>query len=266
MKKYATFLISALSVICAAQLRADDKPGDITKVGDTSYLLVRHFTTAAQNETFQRNLSIMQRDAKAIALLKSMIEKEADETKKADLQNKLSQIEEAFKTNDATMQKNYAFASNRSYKFVFIKSNICVPLTKEELSTLRGENGEELDVLKISKKNDASLYRVAEISGIPENEELRRLMGFAVARKADIEKLRAEIAKTTDAEQQLDIMNRLSAAEKAYQEAEANLRKKYGIQEGRNYVVEVEDSKLYLILTPEEVMKIDLEKQASKAK
>ena len=253
MKKYATFLISALSVICAAQLRADDKPGDITKVGDTSYLLVRHFTTAAQNETFQRNLSIMQRDAKAIALLKSMIEKEADETKKADLQNKLSQIEEAFKTNDATMQKNYAFASNRSYKFVFIKSNICVPLTKEELSTLRGENGEELDVLKISKKNDASLYKVAEISGIPENE-------------ADIEKLRAEIAKTTDAEQQLDIMNRLSAAEKAYQEAEANLRKKYGIQEGRNYVVEVEDSKLYLILTPEEVMKIDLEKQASKAK
>jgi len=254
-------LLKTISILAAITFAtnvgfAQEKIGDIVKAGDTAYMLVREFNTPEQNDTFQRNLEIMRRHAKLIDVAKAKLAEEKDESKKSDIAAKLKQIENEFDVNDKAMQKAYAFASNRNYRIIYLESNICAPLTREELSSLTSADGKELDPLKISEKNGVSLYRQCTISGTRENEELQRQIGYSFARKNEIESERQKLSKTTDAQEQLRISQNIVNSEKALQQNEENLRKKYNIKPKSEYVVEIVKSKLYLILTSEELIKI----------
>ncbi|MBP3358267.1 MAG: hypothetical protein J6K91_05085, partial [Opitutales bacterium] len=70
-------------------------------------------------------------------------------------------------------------------------------------------------------------------------------------------KLRKELVKTTDASKQMELTKQLGATENALNEAEENLRKNYGIKSKGDYLIETAKLKLYLILTPEELAKIE---------
>ena len=154
------------------------------------------------------------------------------------------------------MKKLYGFVANRDYRITYDESNVCVPLTKEELSELKTADGEKLDPLKIITRGDTSVYILKNISGTRENEQLQRMLGFSITRKMEIDKLRDELSQTVDPQEQLKISAAISSAEKAMQENESNLRAKYGIKKERNYAVEVVKSKMFLIISPEEAQEI----------
>jgi len=162
------------------------------------------------------------------------------------------------------MQKAYGFAVSRQYKMVFLESNICVPLTSEELSTLRTAGGAPIDALKVYTRGARSIYPIKVVSGVRENEKLQRMIGFVLARRFDMEKLRNELASTTDANRQMEITTQMSRAEKALAEAEDKLSDEYSIKRKTEYIIETVKSKLYLILTPEEIAKITAEKVLKK--
>ena len=149
-------------------------------------------------------------------------------------------------------KKLYGFVSNRDYRITYDESNICVPITKEELSELKSKDGKKLDPLKIITRGNTSLYILKNISGARTNEELQRMLGFSISRKNEIDKLRTELAGTVDPQAQLKISANISAAEKAMQSNEEKLRQKYGIDKNQNYTVEISKSKMYLVITPEE--------------
>lgn len=258
-----TIAFAALAFATLAATAAE-KIGDVTKVGNSAYMLVREFNTPEQNSTFQRNLEIMRRHAQIINAVKAKVEEEKDENKKKEMQTKLKQLEDEFEVNDKAMQKAYAFSSNRQYRLVFLESNICTPLTKQELSSLRSEDGKELDPMLISERDNTSFYRHMAISGVKENEELQRVLGFSLTRKIEIDQLRQKLSKTTDAGEQMKISQQLVNSEKALKENDEKLREKYGIKGKKDYVVEISKSKLYLILSPEEIAKIDAQNAVSK--
>ena len=133
MKKFIT---SALACAAAFGTFAQEKIGDTAKVGDTTYMFVCELKTPEENANFQRNLNIMQRDSQAVEFFKKQLAAETDAAKKADLRKKLEILEKNFATNDSAMQKAYNFAASRKYRIVFLESNICVPLTNDELSSL----------------------------------------------------------------------------------------------------------------------------------
>ena len=224
-----TIAFAALAFATLAATAAE-KIGDVTKVGNSAYMLVREFNTPEQNSTFQRNLEIMRRHAQIINAVKAKVEEEKDENKKKEMQTKLKQLEDEFEVNDKAMQKAYAFSSNRQYRLVFLESNICTPLTKQELSSLRSEDGKELDPMLISERDNTSFYRHMAISGVKENEELQRVLGFSLTRKIEIDQLRQKLSKTTDADEQMKISQQLVNSEKALKENDEKLREKYGPQ------------------------------------
>lgn len=264
--KLKTFTIIFAAMLAAMQtVFAEEKVGDITKVGNSAYMLVREFNTPEQNSTFQRNLEIMRRHAQIINAVKAKVGEEKDENKKKELETKLKQLEDEFEVNDKAMQKAYAFASSRQYRLVFLESNICTPLTKQELSSLRSEDGKELDPMLISERDNTSYYRHMTISGVKENEELQRVLGFSLTRKIEIDQLRQKLSKTTDADEQMTISQQLANSEKALKENTEKIRGKYGIKGEKDYVVETSKSKLYLILTPEELAKIEAQNAVSKS-
>lgn len=255
--------ISALTLV-AAYAFAEEKVGDIIKAGDTTYMLVCELSTPEQNANFQRNLNIMQSDSRAIDILKNAVEKETDSIKKASLEEKLKTLEANFTANDEAMQKAYRFATSRKYRMIFTESNICVPLSNEELSTLKDADGNALDPMRIHSRGGKSLYVKKTISGSAENQKLQRMLGFVVARRTDLENMRKKLAETTAPTAQLDITAKLGAGEKALAEAEDKLRTEYGIKAKSDYVIETSKSKMYLILTPEEILKIEAQNKLQK--
>ena len=257
-------LAISAAMLGAAFACAEEKIGDIVKAGDTTYMLVCELSTPEQNANFQRNLNIMQSDSRAIDILKNAVAKEADAAKKASLEEKLKTLETNFSSNDEAMQKAYRFATSRKYRMIFLESNICVPLSNEELSTLKDSDGNALDPMKILTRGGKSLYVKKTVSGSDENQKLQRMIGFVVARRADLDNMRKKLAETTDPAAQLEITAKLGAGEKALAEAEDKLRTEYGIKAKSDYVIETSKSKMYLILTPEEILKIEAQNKRQK--
>ena len=59
----------------------------------------------------------------------------------------------------------------------------------------------------------------------------------------------------------MEITSKLGSGEKALVEAEEKMRVQYGIKSKSDYVIETSKSKLYLVLTPEEILKIEAQKK-----
>ncbi len=256
MKKLFIFLFAILALSTSFA----EKIGDVVKSGSNAYMLVREFNTAEENRNFQRNIEIMQKTARAIDTIKAKSNEETDKAKKEKLEQTLKELERDFKTNDELMQKAYAFSSHRKYRMLFLETNICVPLSEKELSSLKDEKGNALDPMKIFQRGNISLYIINKIEGVEKNQQLQRMIAFVLKRRTDNEKLRKELVKTTDATAQMDITKRLGASETALNEAEEKLRKEYGIKSKSNYLIETSKMKLYLILTPEELKKLEAQK------
>ncbi len=254
-------IIATAIIASAAFASAQEKVGDIVKAGDTAYMLVCELKTPEQNVNFQRNINIMQRDSQAIDFFRKKIGEESDPAKKAELERKLKILEKNFETNDAAMRKAYGFSANRKYRMIFLESNICVPLSNDALSSLKDEAGNALDPMKIFQRGNKSLYLKKTVTGDKDNEALQRTIGFIVKRRADVEKLRKELAETTDPSKQMEITSKLGSGEKALVEAEEKMRVQYGIKSKSDYVIETSKSKLYLVLTPEEILKIEAQKK-----
>lgn len=175
-------LIAAALCAAAAYAQAPREPqaGDIVRQGDSIYYLVRVFSTPEQNASFQRDLDIMRRHAAAIDKCKLRIKEIADAEKtfekdpkkleslaadKKKISAALDRLVKDFSTNEEAMKKLYGFVSNRDYRVTYEESNICVPLTNDELSGLKSKSGQKLDPLKIVTRGNTSLYVLKNISG-----------------------------------------------------------------------------------------------------
>ena len=266
MKKYILLTVS-LAISSNILFAYDEGPelGTMFSTGNAHYYVVRDFDTPEKNTAFTRNVEIMRRYANAIEAIKTKIATLPDGEEKTSLSNRLKQAEDEFANNDKVMQKLYAFSVARKYRQETFESNICLPITKEELSNLRDADGKELDPLLITERGGNSFYRIKNLKGIEENSKLQKLLSYTASKKAEVEKMRGELAGTTDPEKQLEISSKLAALEKAIQENDNQLRETFSIKKGSDYLVEIVRSKLYLLLNPDEVSKVAAEIEMRKS-
>lgn len=260
IKNFAAIAVFVLFSLPLTQLRAE-KVGDVIKSGSTAFMLVNILTTPEKNEAFQRDIEIVMRQAKLIDFVREKLSETKTDEEKERVNAKLKQMEEEFELNNKTMVKLYNFAADRKFRLIFVESFVCVPISDEEMSNLRLSDGTEMDPLRIVQHNKKNVYQLTKISGIKENEELRRFLTYSMEKKAEIEKMRAEIANTTDPNLQIEISSKLAALEKAIRDNENNLKAKYNIAEGSSYIIQTAISKLYILLTPEELLKLEAQRQ-----
>lgn len=238
-----------------------EKVGDVIKSGNTALMLVNILNTPEKNEAFQRDVEIVMRQARLIDFVREKMDEAKDEEEKSRISAKLKQMEDEFNVNNQTMVRLYNFAADRKFRLVFLESFICAPITDDEMSNLRLADGTEMDPLRIVQHNKKNVYQLTKITGLQENEELRRFLTYSIGKKGEIEKMRAEIANTTDPETQMEISSKLAALEKAIRDNENQLREKYNIAGHSSYIIQTAISKLYILLTPEELMKLEAQAQ-----
>ena len=263
--KYAKRLFCLLAGFCALGAAAVNMPklsvGDIVKFNDKSYMVVFNFNNYPKYEEFQRNTAIMKSANNAIVELSKQVESESDPAAKENLKLQLKQLRDEFEINDKTMQRGYNFSSNRSYMLMFLKTNICVPISEEEFSEFKFKSGEKIDPLSIIKRGGAHYARKVSVEGVQENQQFQQLLGFTVNCRAELEKLRKSLDNNSDLKQVADISEKIAELEKQLKQCEQQLFSKYGMQSGASYMIEVEKSKLLMLLTPEDLAKIEAQKK-----
>ncbi len=262
MKKSLIFLVSILTTFNIFANNMGPQLGTMFESGGAHYYVVRQFDTPEANNEFSRNVEIMRRYVNAIDAMREKIKTLPEGENKKTLQERLKQAEAEFASNDKIMQKKYAFSVARKYRQETYESNICVPISKEELSNLRTSDGKDLDPMLILERGNISYYRIKHLQGSEENAKLQKMLSYASLKKIEVEKMRNELAKTTEPEKQLEISGKLSALEKALKENDTELRKIYSIKQNSDYLVEVVRSKLFLMLNPDEVAKVAAELKA----
>jgi len=257
MKKISLLIVLFLY----SSVFAEEKIGDTFQSGSNMYMLVNIFNDAARFDEFQKNVEILKREN---AILKEEIKKLAlvkDDAEKKELQNKVKELEDSMEASEALMLRYYHFSTKRQYRFVFEETKLCVPLTDDEVTNLKSSTGVELDAEKIIEKDGKKLYVCSEISGIKENEKFQRALNFPMMRANEIAKLREELSKESDIVKKADISEKIVLAENALKEAQELLRKDYNLDSSKNSSMEVEKVRLYLLLTPEEQIKLKIDKK-----
>lgn len=174
------FTAAALSAAPSQQNPVGDV-GDILRLGKSSYMVVFDFNSYPKYEEFQRNAQIMKNANAAIAAVNAKLEAEKDEAAKQSLALQLKQLKDEFEINDQTMQRGYNFSSNRQYLVMFLKTNICVPVSDEEFSEYKFKDGTKIDPMSIVKQGGRRFSRKFTLEGPRENDEFQRVLRFSMA-------------------------------------------------------------------------------------
>ena len=264
MKK--TLLILTAVAGIALGCHAQDKIGDIVKSGDQYFIYLTELASPEANMQFQKNLAIVKEQNAQVKQLQDELKAQTNPDSKAYGTAVLQKLERKYKENEKLMGKAYGFAPNRTYRQLYYKSNLCIILTKDEIAQLKMQDGTAIDPQKISNLTQFAMYRVKEVSGPKENEQLQIKMGQYFQKQAAVEKARKALSAAKDPIEQKKLNDQIVAGEKQVKEIDAQIRKEYGLPEGRSYAVEVSNSRLYMLLTPQEVeqLKASAAKNAQK--
>ena len=131
---------------------------------------------------------------------------------------------------------------------------------KEDSASLQHQIQEKTRQMEELAQRERKLKEMAELL----HNKSRRLEDLS-RQMEEMENLRKQLAQTTDPAKQMEITTKLGAGEKALAEAEGKLRAQYAIKPKSDYVIETAKSKLYLILTPEEILKIEAQNKLQSA-
>lgn len=227
----------------------------LLKIGANTYMLVRVIDGIKQNDTFQQNVGIMRRYDAAIKNAKKMLEK-ATQADKKNIEAKLKQIEDEYDANNALMIKNYNFSGNRQYRFVFEEVFLSTPLSDNEIDNLRTNEGIEIEPSKIVEKNSAKIFRQNDIKESAKIEIFQKAVGAFMSKQMELNNLQKELAATSDIAAKDKIATKITMLEKYLSQTQEMLKKDYSMMPKRKYVLEVKKMKIYLLLEPEEVIRL----------
>lgn len=250
--------VFAASAVASAS-QTSPTVGDVVKMGQQSYMIVFDFNSYPKYEEFQRNVQIMKATDATMKSLQEQIKKETDAQLKKSLELKLKQVDSEFQSNDKIMIGGYNFSSNRQYIVMFLKTNICIPISQEEYSSYTFKDGTKINPLEIVSKAGKHFYRKSSVEGFKENQEFQQALQYSMRTRNEINELRKQLETSTDVNELAKISEKIAANEKALKQSEDAMKQKYEMGSGQ-YMIEIEKSKLLLLLTPEELAKLEAQR------
>ena len=227
---------------------------DFIEQNGQKFILASTIRTVEANRQFMQNVNLVNRQRKQI---QTLVEANKIVTKKAAHDALTEEIDAATKKlqeNNRTMAKSYGYSLARNYIHAVVKSRIFVKLTDAEYEKAKADtNTKESDLL--IRKDDK--YRlIAVIPGVEANNLFRRNVQLVQTQRNNLIKMKkaAETA-TGDAKTRLD--DEIRKAEQTLVKNNEEMTKRYGFSLARDYLVDIEESKLYTQVNEEEFVKAE---------
>jgi uncharacterized membrane protein YhiD involved in acid resistance len=224
--------------------------------------LVATIKTAATNREFQNNVQVVQNQRNAATDLKRRLDQALTLGEKDALQKKLDETLKSLNSNNALMVKTYGFSLLRNYVIHFINTRLYTPLTDEEYQKVSPEDKAKPDTIK-TIEGKVYLY-IATIDGVEANDTFRQNVQLVQTQRDRLVQIKQVLDNpSTKEENKAKLNEEFSKSEEVLKKNNDEMVKLYGFSLMRNYLLEVEESRLYTPLTEEEVKSIDAAKTAA---
>jgi hypothetical protein len=217
--------------------------------------LVATIKTAATNREFQRNVQIVQQQRQVVIDLDKRVKEALTAGEKTALQERLNATAKSLDENNALMTKTYGFSLLRNYVFAFVKTKLYTPLSDEEFAKITPEDKAKPDAIKLIE-GKAYLY-IAAIEGVAANDIFRQNVQLVQVQRNRLIQLKQALERQgLKDEDKAKLQEEFNKSEETLKKNNEEMVKLYGFSLMRNYLLEIEESQLYTVLTDEEVAKL----------
>lgn len=227
------------------------------------HVLVCSIKTVEANRQFQQNVTVVQNQ---LAQAKALRQREADAfttVEKEVIRTKIGEVEKSLEQNNTLMAKTYGFSILRQYIAEVGKTRLYTPITDAEYDKAKGEKDFKADHYIINE--NGKFAHVATIAGVAENNIFRQNVQLVQTQRQRLVQLKAAIDQTKDAEAKKKLEDEFKKSEETLVKNNEEMTKTYGFSLVRNYVMEIEESKLFMAVTEEEFAKQKAESEKAGA-
>lgn len=233
---------------------ASDSKLDYIEQNGQKFIHVSTLGTADANRTFMQNVEIVNGQRRQIALLAEANKIVTSEEAHAALEKEIKAAGQKLSENNATMAKAYGYSLDRQYIHVIVKTRIFIKLTDEEYNKAREDAATKPEDLLV-RGNDK--YRlIAIIPGVEENNNFRRNVQLVQTQRNNLIQMK-QAAEHATGEQKTKLEEEAKKAEEVLVKNNEEMTKRYGFSLSRDYLMEVEESKLYTLVNEEEFLKAE---------
>lgn len=227
------------------------------------YVLVCSIKTVEANRQFQQNVTVVQNQLAQAKELRKRIEQALTTVEKEALTKVLADTEKSLEQNNTLMAKTYGFSILRQYIAEVGKTRLYTPITDAEYDKAKAEKDFKADNYIVNETG--KFAHVATISGVAENNIFRQNVQLVQTQRNRLVQLKAAIDQTKDADAKKKLEDEFKKSEETLIKNNEEMTKTYGFSLVRNYVMEIEESKLFMAVTEEEFAKQKAEADKSGA-
>lgn len=217
-------------------------------------VLVSTIKTVEANREFQNNVNVVQNQRNIAMELKRRIDQALTTGERQQLQARLDETVKSLDNNNALMTKTYGFSLMRNYVISFVKTRLYTPLTDEEFAKMTPEDKAKPDAIKTI---DGKVFAyIATITSVAENDIFRQNVQLVQAQRQRLVQLKQAMDQAPAGDDKNKLEEEFKKSEKTLVDNNNEMVKRYGFSLMRNYLMEVEEAKLYTALTPEEAQNL----------
>lgn len=226
-------------------------------------VLVCSIKTVEANRQFQQNVNVVQAQLQQVKTLQQRIEQALTLVEKEALKKVLEDTNRQLEQNNAVMAKTYGFSILRQYVVEIAKTRLYTPITEEEYTKAKAEKEYKEDHYVVNE--NGKFAHIATISGVAENNIFRQNVQLVQAQRQRLAQLQQAKEQTKEADAKAKLEEEFKKSEETLVKNNNDMAKTYGFSLVRNYVMEIEEAKLYMAVTDEEFAKQKAEAEKSGA-
>lgn len=233
---------------------------DFIEQNGQKFIHVSSIGTVEANRQFMQNVNLVNQQRQQIALLQQAQKIVATDEARNALAKEIETAGKKLAENNATMAKSYGYSLDRKYIHAIGKTRIFIKLSDEEYKKAKEDPETKAEDLLV--KGDDKFRLIAVIPGVEENNNFRRNVQLVQAQRNQLVQMK-QAADAATGEQKTKIEEEMKKAEEVLIKNNEEMTKRYGFSLARDYLMEVEESKLYTLVNEEEFL--NAEKAAEQA-
>ena len=226
---------------------------DYIEQNGQKFVHVSTISTVAANTQFMQNMQLVNQQRQAlVALNKHKEESFTDEEKKAT-DEKLKELSESLKKNSEEMVKAYGYSIARDYIPVFTKTRIYRKLADAEYVEKQKDTA---NAGKLLVKENDKFFLIHVIETAKDNILFQNSVGMLQRQNTQYEKVAEVLKNMPDSEDKKKLASENAELGNILGKNKEEIAKLYGgFDLAHSYLMEVEESKLYVKVTEEEFLK-----------
>ncbi len=239
----------------AVSAGASSQAFDYIEQNGQKYVNISSINSVAGNDEFMRNVQVVNGQRQRLVALENLRQGALTEDFKKAAEEEIAALTKRLEEDNKKMTETYGYSISRDYIHVPVVTLIYLKLTDEEYAKTKDEpNLKDGDLLV---RGDTKYRLIAKIPTAEENQIFRRNVQVMQTRRENVVRMAKALETMPAGAQRDELQANYDKEAKQLEEDNKKMVEKYGFSLARDYLMEIEVSKLYAKVTEEEFLKAE---------